>query len=87
MGFNAPDRRNLENCRTGMGPLQLYQFACGLYERFIDSQLKAAGQEATPSAFHAAAASDIGCKKETMERFWNGFRLGPAACVSTESLC
>lgn len=62
----------------GDGAFAALTIACGLYERFIDSSLDAAGIVANPGAFREAAAKDLGCERKAVDRFWDGYRLGLA---------
>jgi hypothetical protein len=62
----------------GDGAFAALAIACGLYERFVDSSIHAAGKSATPEEFRVVAAADLGCSEEAVDRFYNGFRLGLA---------
>jgi hypothetical protein len=69
----------LERIRSlpkGDGAFAALSICCGLYERFIRSTLKHNKVKATPEAFRKAAAVDLGCTEDAIDRFWNGYRLG-----------
>ena len=66
----------LRSLPDGDGAFAALGICCGLYERFIDSMLHYRQVEATPAAFRKAAADDLGCTEDAVDRFWNGYRLG-----------
>jgi hypothetical protein len=68
----------LKELPDGDGAFAALSIAFGLYERFIDSQLKKAGLKASPKNFHAAASTDFDglVTPENFQRFWEMYRVG-----------
>jgi hypothetical protein len=66
----------LRSLDDGDGAFAALSVGCGLFERFIDSGLSKKEIKASPEAFRKAAAHDLGCAEDAMQRFWDGYRLG-----------